>query len=99
MWACGYFEGVGLHGFLRSADITGLIVKVDGVVTTVNGHGAQLNDIKVADLENAMFNTYKEECAATHKAYFADRLTKMNTEYWDLVHHDFKLPPCSDMAN
>jgi hypothetical protein len=100
MWACGYFEGVGLHGFLRSADITGLIAKVDGVVTTVNGHGAQLNDIRVSSLESAMLEMRKEECTAHNKDYFTRNLQRMATEHWNLTQRaDFTLPQCSDLKN
>jgi hypothetical protein len=102
LWACGYFTRWGLTGFSTVEQITTVQAAVDNVKTTITtvltSHGDQLKDIQRQALEKNLVVAKQNECEATKKRYFAQRLIELNNQYITLTGHDFHdMPACEDL--
>jgi hypothetical protein len=102
LWACGYFKRFGLEGFSTVQEVTAVNQTMEifktSITAVLSEHGSQLKDIQRQALEKNIVTAKQNECEATKKRYFAQRLLELNNQYLTLTGHDFHdMPACEDL--
>lgn len=86
--ACGWFPAV-YGGFAKADDLSTLKDTV--------------NEIRVYQVEAGLFTVRREQCAAVAgdnlqaRAFYSEKLTGLQRQYWSLVGHDYPLPACGEL--
>jgi hypothetical protein len=100
LWACGYLEKLGIGaGFAKAGDISSF-AKTDDLVIIKQQlieHGAAMNEVQVKLLKHQIIEAKIQQCNASSKLYFTQRINELMDEYYSLTRVRFDMPACEDL--
>jgi hypothetical protein len=91
LWACGYLKVLGIGGgFAQTTDMT-------DIKTQLSLAANSTTDIRVRLLKHSIIEARIQQCNATTKLYFTNRLNELLDEYYVLTKIVLVVPACDDL--
>ena len=98
--AWGYGQRFGVHGFALETDVTAASEKsaiaIKKVTDTLDDHSSQFKEIRTASIENSIIAAKQQQCQATKKIFFTDRIRELTDQYYALTGRLPSIPNCED---
>ena len=85
--ACGLLKFMGIDGFANTKEMATITQRLDAAA----GQTAEIQDRL---LQKTIIDVRIQQCAATSKRYFTDRLRELADEYYRLNKRSFAVPDC-----